>query len=56
MDLPRLAGGQALQVPTLSLDGARAVLQFAEERTQQLTARSSLAVVNPAGDLSPAPK
>jgi glc operon protein GlcG len=49
--LPGLAGGQSVQVPILSLEGARAVLHAAEEKAQQLTAPSSLAVVNPAGDL-----
>jgi glc operon protein GlcG len=48
---PDLAHAQTVQVPTLSLDGARAVLHAAEERAQQLTAPSSLAVVGPAGDL-----
>ena len=48
---PGLAVGQTVQVPTLSLDGARAVLHAAEEKAQQLAAPSSLAVVNPAGDL-----
>jgi glc operon protein GlcG len=48
---PGLAGAQTVQVPTLSLDGARAVLHAAEEKAQQLTAPSSLAVVNPEGDL-----
>jgi glc operon protein GlcG len=49
--LPGLALGQTVQVPTLSLDGARAVLHAAEQKAQQLTAPSSLAVVGPAGDL-----
>jgi glc operon protein GlcG len=43
--------GQTVEVPTLSLDGARAVLHAAEQKAQQLDAPSSLAVVNPAGDL-----
>ncbi|MGB9648930.1 MAG: heme-binding protein, partial [Stellaceae bacterium] len=49
--LPGLARGQTVQVPTLSLEGARTVLHAAEQKAQQLTAPSSLAVVNPAGDL-----
>lgn len=49
--LPGLAHGQIVQVPTLSLDGARSVLHAAEQKAQQLTAPSSFAVVNPAGDL-----
>ena len=49
--LPGLARGQTMQVPTLSLDGAGSALHAAEEKAQQLTAPSSLAVVNPAGDL-----
>ena len=49
--LPGLTRGQTMQVPTLSLDGAGSVLHAAEEKAQQLTAPSSLAVVNPAGDL-----
>ena len=48
---PGLAHGQTVQVPTLSLDGARSVLHAAEQKAQQLTAPSSLAVVNPEGDL-----
>ena len=48
---PGLAFGQTVQVPTLSLDGARSVLHAAEDKAQQLNAPSSLAVVNPAGDL-----
>jgi glc operon protein GlcG len=49
--LPGLAHGQTVAVPNLSLDGARAVLTAAQQRAQQLAAPSSLAVVNPAGDL-----
>ena len=49
--LPGLAHGQTVAVPNLSLDGARAVLHAAQQKAQQLTAPSSLAVVNPAGDL-----
>ncbi len=45
------AHGQTSQVQTLSLDGARAVLHAAEQKAQQLSAPSSLAVVNAAGDL-----
>jgi glc operon protein GlcG len=48
---PGLTHGQTVQVPTLNLDGARSVLHAAEQKAQQLTAASSLAVVNPAGDL-----
>ena len=33
--LPGLAGGQTVQVPTLSLEGARTVLHAAEEKAQQ---------------------
>ena len=46
-----LAHGQTVQALTLSLDGARSVLHAAEQKAQQLTAPSSLAVVNPSGDL-----
>jgi uncharacterized protein GlcG (DUF336 family) len=35
----------------LLADGARIVLQAAEQKAQQLTAPSSFAVVNPAGEL-----
>lgn len=45
------AHGQTAQVQTLSLDGARAVLHAAEQRALQLSAPSSLAVVDAAGDL-----
>jgi uncharacterized protein GlcG (DUF336 family) len=48
---PGLVRGQTVEVPNLSLDGARAVLHAAEQKAQQLTAPSSLAVVGPAGDL-----
>lgn len=43
--------GQTVAIPTLSLDGARAVLHAAEQKAQQLRAPSSLAIVNPAGEL-----
>jgi uncharacterized protein GlcG (DUF336 family) len=46
-----LAHGQTSQVQTLSLYGARAVLHAAEQKAQQLSAPSSLAVVDAAGDL-----
>jgi glc operon protein GlcG len=46
-----LARGQTVQVQTLSLDGARTVLHSAEQKAQQLSAPSSLAVVDAAGDL-----
>jgi glc operon protein GlcG len=49
--LPGLVRGQTVEVPTLSLDGAWAVLHAAEKKAQQLTAPSSLAVVSPAGHL-----
>jgi len=45
------AHGQTSSVQTLSLDGARAVLRAAEQKAQQLSAPSSLAVVDVAGDL-----
>ena len=45
------AHGQTLQVRTLSLDGALTVLHAAEQKAQQLSAPSSLAVVDAAGDL-----
>ncbi len=48
---PGLVHGQTVEIPNLSLDGARAVLHAAEQKAQQLTAPSSLAVVGPAGDL-----
>ena len=48
---PGLALGQTVQVPTVSLDGARAVLHAAEQKAQQLSAPSSLVVVDAAGDL-----
>jgi hypothetical protein len=47
--LPGLARGQTVEVPTLSLDGARSVLRAAEQKAQQLTAPSSLAVVMATG-------
>ena len=43
--------GQTSQIQTLSLDGARTVLHAAEQMAQQLSAPSSLAVVDVAGDL-----
>ena len=46
-----VAHGQTLQVRTLSLDGARTVLHAAEQKAQQLSAPSSLVVVDAAGDL-----
>ena len=46
-----VAHGQTLQVRTLSLDGARMVLHAAEQKAQQLSAPSSLVVVDAAGDL-----
>ena len=48
---PGVVRGQTVQVPTLSLDGARAVLHAAEQRAEQLRAPSSLVVVDAAGDL-----
>ena len=39
---PGLAHGQPVEVPTLSLDGARSVLHAAEQKAEQLTAPSSL--------------
>jgi uncharacterized protein GlcG (DUF336 family) len=39
-----LAYGQTAQIQTLSLDGARALLHAAEQKAQQLSAPSSLAV------------
>jgi Haem-degrading len=45
------AHGQTWQVQNLNLDGARAVLHAAEQMAQQLSAPSSLAVVDAAGDL-----
>lgn len=48
---PGLVYGQTVEVPNLSLDGARTVLQAAEQKAQQLKAPSSLAVVDPAGNL-----
>jgi glc operon protein GlcG len=46
-----LASAQTMQVPILSLDGARAVLHATEQKAQQLSALSSLVVVDAAGDL-----
>jgi hypothetical protein len=46
-----LAHGETAQVQTLSLDGARALLHAAEQKAQQLSAPSSLAVVDVTGDL-----
>ena len=46
-----LAHGQTAQVQTLSFDGARALLHAAEQKAQQFSAPSSLAVVDVAGDL-----
>jgi hypothetical protein len=43
---PGLTRGQTVEVPNLSLDGARAVLHAAEQKALQLAAPSSLAVVN----------
>jgi glc operon protein GlcG len=45
------AHGQTSQVRTLSVDGARAVLAAAEQKALQLSAPSSLAVADAAGDL-----
>jgi glc operon protein GlcG len=45
------AHGQTSQVQNLNLDGARTVLHAAEQMAQQLSAPSSLAVVDAAGDL-----
>lgn len=42
---------QVTQSPTLDLDGARRVIQAAEQKADQLQAPSSLAVVDAAGDL-----
>jgi glc operon protein GlcG len=46
-----LALGQTSKVQTLSLGGARAVLNAAEQKAQQLSAPSSLAVVDACADL-----
>lgn len=46
-----IAHGQTVQVPRLSVDGARNVLHATEQKAQQLRAPSSLAVVDPAGEL-----
>ena len=48
---PGLASAQTMQVSILNLDGARAVLHAAEQKAQQLSAPSSLVVVDAAGDL-----
>lgn len=45
------AHGQTIQIQTLSLDGASSVLHAAEQKAQQLSAASSLAIVDAAGDL-----
>jgi len=49
--LPLYAHGQTVQLRTLSVAGARAVLHAAEDRAEELSAPSSLAVVDAAGDL-----
>jgi glc operon protein GlcG len=46
-----MAHGQTSQFQTISLDGARTLLHAAEQKAQQLSAPSSLAVVDGAGDL-----
>ncbi|MBV8589729.1 MAG: heme-binding protein [Acetobacteraceae bacterium] len=46
-----LVYGQIAEMKTLSVDGGRAVLQAAEQKARQLSAPSSLAVVDVAGDL-----
>jgi glc operon protein GlcG len=45
------AHAQTLEARTLSLDGARSALHAAEQSARQLSAPSSLAVVDAAGDL-----
>jgi glc operon protein GlcG len=45
------AHAQTSQVQNLNLDGARVVLHAAEQKAQQLSAPSSLAVVDASGDL-----
>jgi glc operon protein GlcG len=45
------AHGQTLEARTLSLEGARTVLHAAEQSARQLSAPSSLAAVDAAGDL-----
>jgi glc operon protein GlcG len=42
---------QTINVMALNQDGARTVLQAANERTQQRNAPSAIAVVDPAADL-----
>jgi gluconate 2-dehydrogenase gamma chain len=46
-----MAYGQTAQIQTLSLDGTRALLHAVEQKAQQPSAPSSLAVVDTAGDL-----
>jgi glc operon protein GlcG len=46
-----MAHGQTSKFQTISLDGARTLLHAAEQKAQQLSAPSSLAVVDAAGDL-----
>ena len=46
-----LTHAQTAQVQTLSLDGAQAVLHAAERKARELSAPSSLAVVDASGDL-----
>jgi hypothetical protein len=46
-----MAYGQTAQIQTLSLDGTRALLHAVEQKAQQPSAPSSLAVVDVAGDL-----
>ena len=48
---PGLASAQTMQAPILNLEGAWAVLHAAEQKAQQLSAPSSLVVVDAAGDL-----
>jgi Haem-degrading len=45
------ASAQTSPLPTLNLDDARAVLHAAEQKARELAAPSSIAVVDPAGDL-----
>ena len=51
LSMAGLAHGQTSQVQILSLDGARTLLHATEQKAQQLSAPSSLAVVDAAGDL-----
>ncbi len=51
LSMAGLAHGQTSQVQILSLDGAGTLLHAAEQKAQQLSAPSSLAVVDAAGDL-----